>query len=776
MINRPVLSVAGRETEAFLDGQIVRAAAAAEEIYEGLTVGYQGFVENLPARGASISVDVVAADVEGATMLVFNATAGDGRSESLVYRMPWHDALYREIAAMIGFFDAVLAGSPEAGEPSGAGESGGRESEVVFFQDFQTEFIATGDLPAGGVLQPYSLADRDGNLLVASGTFILEVDRFFRERSKIGVDTDIPGFWAMHAGSTPAGTIAAASAAQGGIVRLVPGIPQPLRLPTRNSVMNLAVGEDGTVFTVDMQQGFMRFGTDGSGPVDLGLPDGTYISFMTTGPENTLLLWEPTQRAILIYDPHGTRVGSIFPHVPFDLALTLKHFEAYPNGDILAVFGDRFVRFARDGSVKWQARVDDIPEIGGLGSFTEFHVDPADGTITLLSIQQKRLVQLLDLEALRASRELTDAERLILASNARLRRNPYDQQALAERAGIYEQIDAWEAAAYAWETAYGINPLDTRIARAREAVALRRLEENANRLFDAHDRSARAIRRELGGVRVPAGAGGVREALKSRPRERRARDRLEELRGATRRPHDPGRTPPPGRIEDVALTDIFPSLFTRYQNEAAGTVTIRNTGTATIRDAEVTAEMRFLEFATPGGRAATIAPGATATLAVACRSRRRRCASRRAPRPVRLTVSYEVGGERVEATEVAVITVHRATALTWEESAKLAAYVTPRDSVVESFAAGFVATGDAGRYGLSQRLFRAARISDAVGATGLEYIEDPLSGITEVLGDPSVIDTVRFPRTTLRVGYGDCDDTTALLCSLYEAVGIARRS
>ncbi|HKJ85842.1 MAG TPA: hypothetical protein VKA06_07185, partial [Spirochaetia bacterium] len=71
-----------------------------------------------------------------------------------------------------------------------------------------------------------------------------------------------------------------------------------------------------------------------------------------------------------------------------------------------------------------------------------------------------------------------------------------------------------------------------------------------------------------------------------------------------------------------------------------------------------------------------------------------------------------------------------------------------------------------------QRLFRAARISDAVGATGLEYIEDPLSGITEVLGDPSAIDTVRFPRTTLRVGYGDCDDTTALLCSLYEAVGI----
>ncbi|HKJ86220.1 MAG TPA: hypothetical protein VKA06_09090, partial [Spirochaetia bacterium] len=164
MINRPLLSVPGDQTEAFLDEQIVRAAAASQEIYEGLSVGYRGFSKSLPARRASITVDVVAADVDGATMLVFNAATGDGRSESLVYRMPWHDALYREIAAMIGFFNAVL-GEADAG---GVGE-------VVFFQDFQTEFIATGDLPAGGVIQPYSLADRDGNLLVASGTFLLEV-------------------------------------------------------------------------------------------------------------------------------------------------------------------------------------------------------------------------------------------------------------------------------------------------------------------------------------------------------------------------------------------------------------------------------------------------------------------------------------------------------------------------------------------------------------------------------------------------------------------------
>jgi tetratricopeptide (TPR) repeat protein len=41
-----------------------------------------------------------------------------------------------------------------------------------------------------------------------------------------------------------------------------------------------------------------------------------------------------------------------------------------------------------------------------------------------------------------------------------------------------------------------------------------------------------------------------------------------------------------------------------------------------------------------------------------------------------------------------------------------------------------------------------------------------------VLGDPRVIDTVRFARTTLLIRAGDCDDTTALLGSLLESSGI----
>lgn len=760
-IATPLVSVGGDEAERFLDDQLVRAIAAAEATYPGLRAAYDGFQRSVDAPGSDIAVQVIAADSDGETMLVFNGTGAGGASESFVYRMPWHDALYRELAALLGYLHAVLGG-----------RSVPEEGPLVFFQEFHTDFIATGDLPPGFTVIPYSLATRDGNLLVASGTFVLETDRYFREQAKVGLGAEVSGFWAMHVGATPAGTIAAASAGQGGVVRLVPGIPQPFRLPTRQAVSSLVAASDGGVYTLDLQQTFLRFSDAGASRINLGLPTGTFISFIAAGPENTLLVWEPTQRAVLIYDAEGTRIELIAPHVSFDLAIGLKHFEAYPNGDLLMVFADRFVRVARDGQIRWEVLANDIPEIGGLATTTEFHLAP-DGTLYLLNINERRIVQLIDLEMIEDARGLTDTEQSILRSNERLRANPFDQRALAERARILEGVGAWEAAAFTWETAYGINPGNREIAEARGEVALARLDENARR-------TATQALRLLDEFGTASAASAYQRALqlheqllREDPGNASARERVESL----RRRYEDAQTPqsaPPLRFEDVAIPDLFPSLFARYQSGAAGVVTVRNDGDRELTDVRLTTAMRFLDFATPGGAVESLAPGESVELEVRLPiSAGTLQLQESTPVPVSVTVSYRVGSRAVEDSEVAIVTVHRATALTWDDSAKLAAYVTPRDGVVERWASPFVGIGEAERFGISEKLFRAARISDALGASGLEYVEDPQSGITQVLGNPTIVDTVRFPRTTMRVGYGDCDDTTALLSSLLESVGIA---
>jgi tetratricopeptide (TPR) repeat protein len=761
-INRPLLSVPSSDTEEFLDAQIIRAISDAEAQYDGLQVGYRGFSKSVRAQRATITVDVVAAEVPGSTMLVLNAMGPNGASESIAYRMPWHDALYREISQMLGFFNGVLG-------------SGSRTetANLAFLQDFLTDFIDAGDMQFAAGLYPYSLTSRNGNLMIAAGMAIVEVDPFFREQAKYGVDAGLSGAWAMQVGVTPAGTLAVGSLSQGGILRFVPEIPEPFRIPTRSAITGLTVADDGTIYTLDQNQDFLRIATDGIAPLRLDLPEGTWITYMNAGPESTLWLWEPSHRSFFVYDSDGARIDMVLPHLGMDVAMTMKYFQPLESGGIFAAFGDRFVRLNETGAVEWQYMYADIPEITDWLYINQFHYDEQTGMIYALNLMSKYIYQIIDLDHAREAGTLRPEQTAILESNARLQANPYDQQALADRAEIYESIDAWELAAKTWEDAYGLNPMNAAVADAREAVVIQRLEVLAGRLYE---RTLRLL--DQYGVATAAypyqQAQEVYEDLISRLDDPSQAEReLQELRRHHDELQNPTRQRPPLSIDNVAIGDVFPSLFTFYQDGSAGTVTVRNAGNTEVTDVTVRADMRYLEFTTPGSTVNRIGPGESAELAVRLPiSDRTLALQESSPVPVNITVGYSAGNQEYEASEVAIITVHRATALTWDDSGKLAAYVTPRDSIVAEYAAPFVGVGDAEQYAVSEKIFRAARISDAVGVSGLEYIEDPQSGITEVLGNPTAIDTVRFPRNTIRVGYGDCDDTTALMCSLFESVGI----
>jgi tetratricopeptide (TPR) repeat protein len=139
---------------------------------------------------------------------------------------------------------------------------------------------------------------------------------------------------------------------------------------------------------------------------------------------------------------------------------------------------------------------------------------------------------------------------------------------------------------------------------------------------------------------------------------------------------------------------------------------------------------------------------------------------------IELTCFSDAGPQTVRATRS--LTVHRRTALVWDDSARLSSFITPNEEIVTRFAHRVAASGGAASaFRMSAKLLRAARICDALGVYGIAYIEDPDSPISRVLGRENLVDTVRFPRTTLLIRSGDCDDSTALLASLLESGGIS---
>ena len=166
-----------------------------------------------------------------------------------------------------------------------------------------------------------------------------------------------------------------------------------------------------------------------------------------------------------------------------------------------------------------------------------------------------------------------------------------------------------------------------------------------------------------------------------------------------------------------------------------------------------------------------------------------------------VTVTWSAGGVEQTASHAGPATIYRNTALTWDDTRKISSYITPNEGTVSGFAARAVsgAAGGAGaaaggapqagavgaaavgggssaastpRPRFSRTMMQAIRICDALGAYGITYTQNLDSPFSKALGKAEIIDTVHFPRITLYNRTGDCSDTTALLCSLLEAVGI----
>jgi tetratricopeptide (TPR) repeat protein len=112
--------------------------------------------------------------------------------------------------------------------------------------------------------------------------------------------------------------------------------------------------------------------------------------------------------------------------------------------------------------------------------------------------------------------------------------------------------------------------------------------------------------------------------------------------------------------------------------------------------------------------------------------------------------------------------------INWDDSAKIAAFITTEDPAVVQFARGIVE-----RYGkmLEARFHRsnlgkAMVVFDALGAYGIRYNPDKRTPYVGIAEDKSVLDDVKYPAELLEQKIGDCDDTVVLFSALLENLGI----
>ncbi len=117
------------------------------------------------------------------------------------------------------------------------------------------------------------------------------------------------------------------------------------------------------------------------------------------------------------------------------------------------------------------------------------------------------------------------------------------------------------------------------------------------------------------------------------------------------------------------------------------------------------------------------------------------------------------------------MTLYGKNAIVWSNGDMIGSFVTPRDDTLRNFV-----REAANRYApprqdvLNRPLSQAATLFNTLGALGLRYQPDPNTPYSRL--SAGQVDYVQFPRETLRLKSGDCDDLSVLLAAAFENLGI----
>jgi tetratricopeptide (TPR) repeat protein len=646
------------------------------------------------------------------------------------------------------------------------------EPAPVYVEEIPLDLISQSLFGTGGMLAPWSVAVKaDSHILVGTSTVCLEMDRTFRVVDQPGRELYDNGEfgYANVVAVTPAGTTFFKNLSSGKVIKWFGSGLQPRSWKIGNEYMgSFTALPDGSALVAHAgQQQTLRLKERRPTRVEFLTQPNLYYSALASGPEGNIWVYSVAERRIRIYTPEGQLVDSVIPLDPEKPVPT--QMTVYPDGSFLFFAGGWLYRFCRNGVPLWRSN-----ELLGPDEFATLNhawvaPDPKSGLIYLADVQGRRIVKLLDRAYSDRLGIRNASEEQLIRSNQRLFRNPDDTSALKAKAELYERTGTMEMARSMWEKILEIAPSSSEAQERLEDIELARLLARAADL----EKHTRSILETLGpeSARVPYTQTMqlYEQILSLDPGNQNIKGKRRELK------LDFDESQRRITITAAQIEDLFPSLMQRYRVQPVGTVTVQNILDEEVRELKASVFIEgYMDFPTESAPLPGLKPGEKAELDLKVLFNTSVFDLQEdLPVQARIEVSYQSSRGEEKTSKVQALMLYRKTALVWDDSAKLASFIMPNEEIVSTFAHRVSDIGEvASRYRLSNRLFRGIRVCDALGSYGITYIEDPDSPISRVLGKTAVVDTVRFPRTTLLIRSGDCDDTSALLGSLLESVGI----
>ena len=649
-----------------------------------------------------------------------------------------------------------------------------------FLEEVPSRYILEAGSPgATGYNTASSVAVKEnGNIILGMSSYCFELSDNFNVVSQIGQDLIKQGnyTYAFGVSVTPGGTVYMKPTNGRDIYRAIEGVPRSMRIRAGIEVSGpIAVLNNGVIILLDLSaRKFVRIEGNKRSNIDLNLGQYTYVMAMAGGPEGNLWIYDPIEQRIKTYSDDGTFINSIIPVGLKGETLSPLSMAIYDDGTILLYSNGALYKFNKEGILMWKMTGyifrdnEDFPMTP-----INLAVDSQRGYIYMADYSASRILKFYDPGFNSTIAENQNIEK-ILSINSKINENPDSPDPIWEKIEYYLEQEAWILAKMWLEEVINLDPFDNRADSLLAEMELNSLLEQVEKLqidtFDIIKRLGPESARQQYSQTVQL----YEQILSLNPGNQKAINNLNRFKESyNMESATPGTQQKPLTIASIEIDNIFPSLIHYYTNSPVGKVIIKNDLDKTVFNVKAELNLRqFIDFPKESEVVSSLAPGEEKIIYLNILLNEKAFNIQEdLPVLAQVNISYEIDSSIQSVSQTTGATLYRRTALSWDNTAKLAAFIMPNEGIVSAFSHRVLDMNLEGG-GLPSKLVKAARICDALGTYGISYVEDPDSPFSLILGKEQHVDTVRYPRTTLHIQSGDCDDTTALLTSLLESSGI----
>lgn len=230
-------------------------------------------------------------------------------------------------------------------------------------------------------------------------------------------------------------------------------------------------------------------------------------------------------------------------------------------------------------------------------------------------------------------------------------------------------------------------------------------------------------------------------------------------------------------LPSASLNYIFSANYKYYQKNPVGKIAIKNNTESDFTNVKLSFFFKdFMDFPSDTIVEEVKAGQQTEVALAATLNNRILNINEDTPIQCQLTLTYYQDGAEKTVTLNKPVKVLSKNAIVWDNSARLANFITVKDTPIMAFRA--FALGEKKKFEKEADLLDGSILSalmawEALGEYGISYLADPANPYSSIKSTEAlVLDTVQFPRNTLQLKSGDCDDLTALFASIFEASGL----